>query len=72
MIVTSEMLVEKVYLLCNGMRDTPEVCRMIFGEGHGPETKTSQWNSVCIAVDILIKNGDIHMKDSGILLDLWR
>ena len=70
--MTNKELIEKVYVMCNGVRDTPEICRMIFGEQHNPCTRTEEWIRVCSAVDVLIENGDIHMKDSGVLLDLWR
>ena len=67
-----EELTKKVYSLANGIRDVPDICTMIFGEGHGPDTKTKEWFLICEIVDSLIEAGDIYMKDTGVLLDLWR
>ena len=70
--MSKEEVMEKVYSLINDRRDVPEICRMIFGDEHGPDTKTEEWSLLCEAVDDLIENGDVFMKDSGTLLDLWR
>ena len=72
-IVTEEELIRKVHGLCNGTRDAPEICEAIFGHSKSRSRKESQeWNRVCKAIDHLIESGDLYMKDSGVLLDLWR
>ena len=71
--MTEEDLIRKVRGLCNGTRDAPEICEAIFGHTQ-PRTRTAsqEWMRVCSAIDYLIENGDVYMKDSGVLLDLWR
>ena len=70
--MVSDEFIEKVYMLCNGIRDVPEISRALFGEGHGPNENTHEWRCVCKAVDVLNENGTVYMKDSGVLLDLQR
>ncbi len=71
--MTEQELARKIHGLCNGVRDAPEICEAIFGHSH-PRTRSEsqEWARVCSAIDYLIESGDVYMKDSGVLLDLWR
>jgi hypothetical protein len=66
-----EELATKVYQYVNGIRDVPEIARLIFGKD--AKVGTKDFFKICDVVDKLTEEGLVYFRSSdGILLDLQR